>query len=97
MSLQKIFVAALSGVVIGLLIAPARGSDTRQKLSESADSIKRKIRRLRGTTNDELDELHQVFEHEISGLRDDMRERILKLIDASKKSYNHVKSQSSLS
>ena len=97
MSLQKIFMAALSGVVIGLLIAPARGRDTRQKLSESADSIKRKIRRLRGTTNDELDELHQVFEHEISGLRDDMRERILKLIDASKKSYNHVKSQSSLS
>ena len=93
MSLQRIFVATLSGIVIGLLIAPAKGSETRQKISESADNIKDKIRRIKGTTSEELDELHRVFEHEISGLRDDMRFKILKMIDASKNSYNHVRSE----
>ena len=93
MSLQRIFTATLSGIVIGLLIAPAKGSETRQKLADSADQIKDKIRRLRGTTNQELDELHEIFEHEIQGLRDDIREKVLRLIDVSKKSYNLVKAE----
>jgi len=93
MSLQRIFTATLSGIVIGLLIAPAKGSETRQKIADSADQIKDKIRRLRGTTNQELEELHEVFEHEIQGLRDDIREKVLRLIDVSKKGYNHVKAE----
>ena len=86
-------IATLTGVVIGVLIAPAKGSETRQKLSDSADNIKDKIRRLRGATNEELDELHEVFEHEIAGLKEDIREKILRLIETSKKGYNHVKSE----
>jgi len=93
MSAQKMMIAALAGVIAGILIAPAKGSETRQKLADSADSIKDKIRRLRGTTNRELDELHEVFEHEISGLKDDIREKILRLIEVSKKGYNHVKAE----
>jgi gas vesicle protein len=93
MSAQKMLIAAMAGVIAGILIAPAKGSETRQKLSESADNIKSKIRRLRGTTNEELDELHQVFEHEIAGLREDIREKILRLIEVSKKGYNHVKQE----
>jgi len=93
MSFQKTMIATLTGVVIGILIAPAKGSETRQKLSDSADNIKDKIRRLRGTTNEELDELHQVFEHEIAGLKEDIREKILRLIETTKKGYNHVKAE----
>lgn len=93
MSFQKMMIATLTGVVIGVLIAPAKGSETRQKLSDSADNIKDKIRRLRGATNEELDELHAVFEHEITGLKEDIREKILRLIETSKKGYNHVKSE----
>jgi gas vesicle protein len=93
MSLQRLFTATLSGIVIGILIAPAKGSETRQKISDSADQLKDKIRRIRGTTNDELEELHEVFEHEIQGLRDDVRERVLRLIEVSKKSYNGVKAE----
>jgi len=93
MSLQRLFTATLSGIVIGILIAPAKGTDTRRKLSDTVDNIKDKIRRIRGTTNEELEELHDVFEHEISGLRDDVREKVLRLIEVSKKGYNHVKSE----
>jgi len=93
MSAQKILVGTLTGVVIGLLIAPAKGSETRQKISDSAESIKRKLRSIRGSANDELDELQEIFEHETEGLKDDVRERILKLIEASKKSYNSIKTE----
>lgn len=93
MSLQRLFTATLSGIVIGILIAPAKGTDTRRKLSDSVDNIKDKIRRLRGTTSEELDELHHVFETEIAGLREDVREKVLRLIEVSKKSYNNIKSE----
>ncbi len=93
MSLQRLFTATLSGIVIGILIAPAKGSETRKKLTDTADNLRDKIRRLRGTTNEELEELHKVFEHEVAGLREDMREKVLRLIEVSKKSYNNIKSE----
>jgi gas vesicle protein len=93
MSLQRLFTATLSGIVIGILIAPAKGSETRKKLTDTAENLKDKIRRLRGTTNEELEELHKVFEHEVAGLREDMREKVLRLIEVSKKSYNNIKSE----
>lgn len=85
--------AALAGIAVGLLIAPAKGSETRQKIAESAESLKQKLRRLRHSANNELDELQEIFENEVDGLKEDVREKILKLIEASKKSYNHVKSE----
>lgn len=93
MSLQRLFTAALSGIVIGILIAPAKGTETRKKLSDSAENLKDKFRRMRGTTQDELTELHEVFEHEVSGLREDIREKVLRLIEVSKKGYNNIRSE----
>ena len=93
MSLQRALMATMTGVIIGLLIAPAKGSETRQRISDSAEKLKSKLRRIRGTTNEELDELREVFEHEVAGLRDDIRERILKLIEASKSGYYHVRDE----
>jgi gas vesicle protein len=98
MSFQKVLIGTLSGLVagvaIGLLTAPAKGSETREKIADTAGSIKRKIRRMRNQTMSELDELQDIFEHETDGLKDDVRERILTLIEASKNSYNHVKNVS---
>ncbi|MBS1914690.1 MAG: YtxH domain-containing protein [Bacteroidetes bacterium] len=85
--------AALAGVAVGLLIAPAKGSETRQKIADSADALKQKLRRIRHSATNELDELQDIFENEVDGLKDDVREKILKLIEASKKSYNHVKGE----
>lgn len=86
-------IATLAGVVTGMLIAPAKGSETRQRISDSADKLRSKIRRIRGATNEELDELKNVFEHEVAGLREEVRIKILKLIEASKNSYYNVKDQ----
>lgn len=97
MSVQKILVGTLSGLVagvaIGLLVAPASGRETRQKITDTADTWKRKLRRLRGHAGQELDELQSIFEGEVDGLKDDVRARVLKLIESSKSSYNHLKEE----
>lgn len=65
MSAQRILVATLSGfvagVAVGLLVAPSSGSETRQRLADSAGDlagdIKEKIRNIRGKAEDELSDL----------------------------------------
>lgn len=97
MSAQKIVVgtltAALAGVVVGLLIAPAKGSETRQKISDTADNLRKKLRSIRNSADDELNDLQEVFENEVDGLKDDVREKVLRLIEASKKGYAKVKDE----
>jgi len=44
-----------------------------------------------------LDELKEIFENEVEGMKDDVKQRILSLIDSSKASlksaHNHVKAE----
>jgi gas vesicle protein len=97
MSVQKVLIGALSGLVagvaIGVLVAPAEGSETRQRISDTADTLKRKLRRLRGITSDELDELKDIFEKETDGLKHDVRTRVLTLIRTAKEKGNHVREE----
>ena len=65
MSAQRVLVAALSGfvagVAVGLMVAPASGSEIRQRIADSAGDlaggIKDKLRNLRGKAEEELDDL----------------------------------------
>jgi gas vesicle protein len=97
MSAQKVLLSALAGiaagVAIGVLVAPAEGAETRQRIADTADNLKRKLRKLRGITSDELDELKNIFERETEGLREDVRTRVLDLIAAAKEKGNHIKEQ----
>jgi gas vesicle protein len=97
MSTQKIVISALAGLVagvaVGVLVAPAEGSETRQKIADTADNLKKKFKQLRGMAADELDELKDIFEKESEGLKDDVRTRVLELIKAAKVKGNHIKEQ----
>ncbi|MCU0394531.1 MAG: YtxH domain-containing protein [Chitinophagaceae bacterium] len=83
---NKVLVGALSGlavgVVLGVLTAPASGKDTRDKLSMQADKLRKKINKMRNRAEDEMEELEEVFTHEIAGLKEDVRKRVLNLIEA---------------
>jgi gas vesicle protein len=98
MSAKNVLIGAMAGlaagVAIGILTAPAEGKETRQRIADTADNLKKKLRHLRGITVDELDELKEIFEKETDGLREDVRDRVLELIKAAKVKGNHIKEQS---
>ena len=97
MNAQKVMISALAalaaGVAVGILVAPAEGKETRRKIADTADSLKRKLRNLRGVTMDELDELKEIFERETEGMKEDVRNHVLELIKAAKERGNHIKEQ----
>jgi len=86
-----------TGVTIGILVAPDKGEKTRRKIGDKFDDVKDSWKKFRGATLDELDELKSTFKHEIAGLQDDARERVLELIKAAKTAKNNVKEEASLS
>lgn len=97
MSTIKFLCGALAGVAagvaIGVLIAPESGEETRKKIKGTAHNLESKIRRLLGKGADGLSELKYIFENEATGIKDDVRERILKLLDESLGSYKKFKKE----
>jgi gas vesicle protein len=88
MSFQKILIGTLgglaAGLVIGILTAPDSGAETRKKINDKADDIKNRVRRIKHTGTQELDELSTIFRNEIQGLGENVRKRVLDLIQAVK-------------
>jgi gas vesicle protein len=95
MRVSNVLAGVLAGIAIGILIAPAKGSETRQKISDKADDLKSRLKHLKDHGGEDLGELKEAFNHEIIGLKDDIREKILRLIDASKKTYRQMKGEAS--
>jgi gas vesicle protein len=94
---MKALVGALAllatGVTIGILIAPDKGKKTRQKIGDRFDDVKDSWKKFRGASLDELDELKSTFKHEIAGLKDDARERVLELIKTARAARNNTKEE----
>ncbi|RAJ88129.1 gas vesicle protein [Chitinophaga dinghuensis] len=97
MSTIKFLAGALAGLtaglVIGVLTAPDSGEGTRNKIKYRAGKWRRKINKMVGKGNGELDELRDVFETQVTGLKDDVREKVLKLINESQNTYHNFKKE----
>lgn len=89
--MNKFLTGALAGLAIGLLIAPKKGEDTRDDIAETADKWKRKWDKLVGNTGMELDDLRKILGSEISGLKDDVRSRLLTILEESKSTASNLK------
>jgi len=89
----KFTAGLLSGIAIGLLTAPARGEETRKKLTDTATAWKEKIDNLFGKGDTDLDELKNILENEATLLDLELRNRLLKLIERSQKAFKSAKEE----
>jgi len=71
----------LMGVGIGLLLAPEKGSETRESLAETAGNLRDKFNRLVGRAGARIDDLRSLLENEVDGLSEDVRSRIRTILD----------------
>lgn len=92
MSVQKMLIGTIAGitagVAIGMLLAPYSGSETRQKIADSAGDLKDKVVDLSKKANIKVDDIRQAFMNEIEGLGSDVRQKILNLIDTGRTTVN---------
>lgn len=92
--MNKFTVGVLAGAVLGLLTAPAKGEETRKKLSNTANSWKNKLDELFGKGNDELDELKATLEDTTAEVTEELRAKLIKLVDRSKKAFKDAHQES---
>ena len=91
MSTSRFFAGALIGLVAGLLIAPEKGEDMRDEIVDTAEKWKKKLNRMVGKTGAELSDLRNMLGEEIEGLNEDVRSRILTILDESTQSAKKMK------
>jgi gas vesicle protein len=82
MSTSRFLAGALVGLVAGLLLAPEKGTELRADLADTADRVKNKLNSLMGRAGGpDLDDLRAYLDKNIDGLSDDVKHRILTIID----------------
>jgi gas vesicle protein len=84
-----VLLGALSGIALGLLIAPKKGKDLRHDISDTTGQWKTKWNKMLGKTDGKIDELRKILNREVRGLGEDVRQRMLNIIDeATEKNYS---------
>lgn len=81
MSTSRFLAGALAGLVVGLLIAPEKGSELRSDIADTAGRVRNRINGLMGRSGLDLDDLRSMLDKNIDGLSDDVKNRILTIID----------------
>jgi len=97
MSTTKLLYGALAGVAagiaVGLLTAPDSGEETKRKIRKATHQLQGRINKILGKGVDGLSELKYIFENEVTGLKDDVRERIMTLINETIEHYSKFKKE----
>ncbi len=79
--MARFLTGVLMGVGIGMLLAPEKGSDTRESIADSASGLRDKFNRLVGRAGARVDDLKSMLENEVEGMSDDVRSRIRTILD----------------
>ncbi len=82
-------IGVAAGLAIGILTAPDSGEETRKKIKKSAHRVKR----ILSKGADGLTELRSIIENEVTGMKDDVKERILTLVDEAIETYQNFKKE----
>jgi len=97
MSTQKILIGAFAGLVagaiVGILIAPSSGSETRQKIADGAGDLKKKMQDFTGRVGDGIDNLKSTLTRKTQNLKDEMRNRGKELVNSGIPGYQEGKNE----
>ncbi|TAL46602.1 MAG: YtxH domain-containing protein [Chitinophagaceae bacterium] len=96
MGKKSLLAAMAAGIALGMLMAPEKGSDARKKITESLDKLKDRwddIRNLKNISVEDLKELKEIFRQNISGLSDEVRKKILQIIESARPAKEELKAE----
>ena len=69
-------IGAAVGLAAGILLAPAKGSDTRQQLSDKTDELKNSLNDVAGKAMDSLKDLREAAERTMKKKADDFSAKV---------------------
>ena len=92
MSMKIIFACVAAGAAIGMLMAPESGSSIRNMITDKYNDLRERLYKVKSSSTD-VAELKEVFKHEIAGLKEDTRKRVLEILQATRTTGNHIKEQ----
>lgn len=87
MGTKTLLAVMAAGIALGMIMAPEKGKDTQKKIADSLGKLKDKWRdlsSLKNITAEDLKELKEVLKQNIEGMSDDVRKKILQIIEAAK-------------
>ncbi|MBL7719319.1 MAG: YtxH domain-containing protein [Flavipsychrobacter sp.] len=91
--MNKFLTGALLGVAVGLLLAPQKGEELREDIADTAGKLRDRLNRMAGRADSKLDDLKALLDKNIEGLSDDVKHRILTIIDEAEEMAYSAKSQ----
>lgn len=97
MSTQKIligvFAGLVAGTIAGLLLAPASGTETRQKIADGADDLKRKMHDFTDRVGEGIDNLKSTLKSKTDTMKNEMRYRSKELVNSGIPGYQDGKNE----
>jgi gas vesicle protein len=81
--------SAVSGVIIGILLAPDKGSKTRKKISEEGDEYLQSLKGSIENMRQYLDKRAEETKEELSDIRDDVKHRGEDILEKAKKATSY--------
>lgn len=79
--LNNFNIGLLSGIVLGVLFAPRKGSATRKKVIESTKNCKTKVDKIINKRSSDFDEIRKALQDETNEVTKDLRLQILDLLE----------------
>lgn len=94
MKCSKFSWGIVTGITIGFLFAPRKGSETREKLTKCCGSCKNRLEQWFADSDEEINELKLMLANVEIDLTEDSRHKLIKLLDKIEKNKKHLEENS---